>query len=69
MEEDNIPYQGGSFSFEIRTWDLDTQSIAEVHDVFGVQKREIRQTIAKYKGLSVYRDNILVLPKSDSFTL
>lgn len=66
MEEDNIPYQGGSFSFEIRTWDLDTQSIAEVHDVFGVQKREIRQTIAKYKGLSVYRDNILVLPKSDS---
>lgn len=33
---------------------------------FNIKKREIRQTIARYKGISVYRDNILVLPKSEA---
>ena len=59
-------YCGGSFSFEIRAWDLDADSVGEIHDVFKIKKREIRQTISTYKGISIYRDNVLVLPKSDA---
>lgn len=39
---------------------------ADIHETFNIKKREIRQTIARYKGISVYRDNILVLPKSEA---
>ena len=65
----NTPYEeykAGKFSFEIRAWDLDSDSIAEVSDTFKIGKREIRNNIAQYKGLSIYRDNVLVLPKSDA---
>lgn len=64
--EDNTEYICGAFSFEIRAWDLDTDSVADIHETFNIKKREIRQTISHYKGLSVYRDNILVLPKSEA---
>ena len=59
-------YKAGKFSFEIRAWDLDSDSIANVSDSFNIGKREIRSSIAQYKGLSIYRDNVLVLPKSDA---
>ncbi len=59
-------YQCGSFSFEIRAWDLDSDSIKTVSDTFNIKRSDIRKTISKFKGLSVYRDNILVLPKSDA---
>ena len=62
----NQSYVAGKFSFEIRAWDLDSQSIGDVAETFDLKKREIRSTIAQYKGLSVYRDNVLVLPKSDT---
>ena len=65
----NMPYEeykAGAFSFEIRAWDLDSDSIAEVSDTFKIGRREIRGNIAQYKGLSIYRDNVLVLPKSDA---
>ena len=55
----------GPFTFEIRAWDIapeDTQEIA-VH--FEFDKRRVRKAIKAHKGISVYRDNILVLPKSD----
>lgn len=66
-DNENIkPYSCGPFSYEIRAWDLDSESIGDLHDTFNIQKREIRQTISRYKGISVYRDNVLVLPKSDS---
>lgn len=45
---------------------MDTESVADIHETFNIKKREIRQTIARYKGISVYRDNILVLPKSEA---
>ena len=64
--EEPMEYSAGPFSFEIRAWDLDTESIADVSEHFNIGKREIRSSIAQYKGLSVYRDNILVLPKSDA---
>ncbi len=59
-------YIAGKFEFEIRAWDLDSDSIGDVSETFEIGKREIRSCIAQYKGLSVYRDNILVLPKSDA---
>jgi len=40
----------------------DTQDIA---DRFKLKKAAVRQSIRSHKGLSIYRDNILVLPKSD----
>ena len=55
----------GPFQFEIRAWDLtrdDTRDIA-VH--FGENRGQIREAIKSQQGVSIYRDDILVLPKSD----
>lgn len=65
-EGNNVSYIAGRFSFEIRAWDLDSDSIADVSDAFNIGRREIRSSISQFKGLSVYRDNVLVLPKSDA---
>lgn len=59
-------YICGKFTFEIRAWDLDPASISQLNGRFNVEKRKVRSLISQYKGLSVYRDNVLVLPKSDS---
>ncbi len=59
-------YACGPFSFEFRAWDLDSESIGEISDQFSIKKNEIRKTISTYKGISIYRDNVLVLPKSDA---
>ena len=58
--------QSGAFQFEIRAWDIGADDILEVASSFNIQKRFIRSTIRSHKGLSVYRDNILVLPKSEN---
>lgn len=63
---DDEIYTAGGFTFEIRAWDLDSDSIAQVSDTFKIGRREIRGNISQYKGLSIYRDNVLVLPKSDA---
>lgn len=60
------PFCCGSFTFEIRAWDLDPASMTALNGRFKIEKRQIRNYISQYKGLSVYRDNVLVLPKSDS---
>ena len=59
-------YNAGPFTFEIRAWDLDSDSVADVSDTFKIGRREIRNNISQYKGLSIYRDSVLVLPKSDA---
>lgn len=56
----------GPFIFEIRAWDMDAQSVENVASTFHIAKAAIRNSIRSYKGISVYRDKILVLPKSDS---
>lgn len=57
----------GPFSFEIRTWDIDAEGTEEIADLFkDFSKSEIRKSIRAHKGVSVYRDNILVLPKSET---
>ena len=59
-------YCAGKITFDIRAWDLDSDSIADISDAFNIGKKEIRSSISQYKGLSVYRDGVLVLPKSDA---
>lgn len=61
-----LPYTCGEFTFELRVWDLDAESIQEIAERFDIKKkRDIRKNISLYKGISVYRDNVLVLPKSE----
>jgi signal transduction histidine kinase len=55
----------GPFDFEFRVWDIGAEDIEEIHKNFEIQKNAIRRAIRAHKGISVYRDKILVLPKSD----
>lgn len=56
----------GPFSFEIRAWDIAADDTQEIAENFNFQKRQVRKSIRAHKGISVYRDGILVLPKSDN---
>ena len=56
----------GEFSFEIRVWDIGTNDIEELSETFDIQKSLIRKAIRAHKGISVYRDGVLVIPKSES---
>ena len=55
----------GPFSFDIRAWDISSEGTQEIADQFDLQKSRIRSAIRAHKGIAVYRDGILVLPKSD----
>lgn len=56
----------GPFRFEIRAWDLDSEGIHEVSQFFALQRSDIRKAIRAHKGISIYRDKVLVLPKSEN---
>ncbi len=70
MQDDDLEQQTdtscGSFEFEIRTWDLDSDSIGQIADRFDSSRTIIRDSLRNYKGISLYRDGILVLPKTKS---
>jgi signal transduction histidine kinase len=55
----------GKFSFEIRAWDTASHDTQEIADRFELKKSSIKLAIKAFKGISVYRDGILVLPKSE----
>ncbi len=55
----------GPFDFDIRAWDINPEGTGEISDKYGVQRSTIRKTIRAYKGISVYRDGVLTLPKSE----
>ena len=55
----------GPFSFEIRAWDIAPQDTHEIAERFELKKSSVRRDIRAYKGISVYRDGVLVLPKSE----
>ena len=56
----------GPFSFEIRAWDIAPDDTQEISDRFEIQKSIVRKAIRAHKGISVYRDGVLVLPKSEN---
>ncbi len=55
----------GAFSLEIRAWDIGTGDLDEIVEHFEVKKSLIRNAIRAHKGISIYRDGILVLPKTE----
>ena len=55
----------GPFDFEIRAWDIGPEDTREIAEHFETAKGSIRKAIRAHKGISLYRDNILVLPKSE----
>ena len=55
----------GPFSFDIRVWDIAPEDTSEISEYYNIEKRAVRQAIRFHKGISVYRDDILILPKSD----
>ena len=56
----------GPFDFEIRAWDIAQNDTSEIARRFDFKKNLIRKAIRVHKGISVYRDGVLVLPKSDN---
>ncbi|MBK9289280.1 MAG: hypothetical protein IPN38_16755 [Flavobacteriales bacterium] len=56
----------GPFEFEIRVWDLDQKSLSEAESKYDMRKADLRRQIRAFKGISLYRDRVLVLPKSDN---
>lgn len=66
VEKELKEYIAGPFSFELRAWDMDSESLQSVSERFSIGKRDIRASIKLYKGISVYRDKVLVLPKSET---
>ena len=55
----------GPFQFEIRAWDLTKDDTRDISEHFGESRRRVRSLISSQNGISVYRDDVLVLPKSD----
>lgn len=55
----------GPFSFELRAWDIDSDGTEEISGRFDLRKSAVRKSIRAHKGISVYRDGVLILPKSE----
>lgn len=56
----------GPFSFEVRAWDIAPDDAREIAERFDFQKSLVRKAIRAHKGISIYRNGVLVLPKSDN---
>ena len=55
----------GPFEFEIRVWDLSTDDTRDMAEHYRETRSRIRGVIREHRGISLYRDDVLVLPKSD----
>jgi signal transduction histidine kinase len=55
----------GPFEFEIRAWDISSSDTDVLSQRFEISKASVRKAIKAHKGISVYRDDVLVLPKSE----
>ena len=56
----------GPFEFELRAWDLTGDDTRDLAEHFKESRSYIRGAIRSHPGVLVYRDDVLVLPKSDS---
>lgn len=65
LKRRKLPPEFGPFEFEVRAWDIGRDDTAEIANSFNVPKSSVRKAIRAHKGLSLYRDGILVLPKSE----
>ena len=55
----------GSFEFEIRAWDLSTDDTRDMAEHYRETRKRIRGVIKGHRGISLYRDDVFVLPKSE----
>ena len=55
----------GPFEFEIRAWDLSVEDTRDMAEHYREARSRIRGLIRQHRGISVYRDDVLVLPKSE----
>ena len=55
----------GPFEFEIRSWDLSAEDTRDIAEHFNEARSRIRGLIREHRGISVYRDDVLVLPKTE----
>ena len=55
----------GPFQFEIRAWDLTQDDTRDIAAHFRETRSYVRDAIRSQQGVSLYRDDVLVLPKSD----
>ena len=55
----------GPFEFEIRAWDLNPEERSAIAERYEMKAREIQRLVNSNKGVALYRDGILVLPKTD----
>ena len=55
----------GPIHFDIRAWDIDTHGTKEISEKYQISRNSVRKAIRAFKGISVYRDDVLVLPKSE----
>ena len=56
----------GPFTFELQAWDMDNDMLSEIADRFGVKNATtVRGDIKAHAGILLYRDGVLVLPKTD----
>lgn len=62
---DRSEFSCGPFEFEIRVWDLTKEDTRDIAEHYGETRSSIRGLIKQHRGISLYRDDVLVLPKSD----
>ena len=55
----------GPFEFEVRAWDLSTDDTRDMAEHYRETRSRIRGLIREHRGISLYRDDVLVLPKSE----
>ena len=55
----------GPFEFEIRAWDLSVDDTRDMAEHYREARSRIRGLIKEHRGISLYRDDVLVLPKSE----
>ena len=58
----NRSYSAGPFSFEFKIWDRDSESLEVLADETKSIVRNVKKDLDDLCGISIYRDNIRVLP-------
>lgn len=58
----NKPYSAGAFSFEFKIWDRDNENLKQIADETNSIVRNVKKDLDDLCGISIYRDNIRVLP-------
>lgn len=58
----NRPYSAGPFSFEFKVWDRDNENLSSIATETNSIIKNVKRDLDDLCGISIYRDNIRVLP-------